>query len=128
MNEPRGPLRVLRLTETTVGGGDLYTFCTPPAGEIWDLWGARASHDEGGDLAMGWYVHDSESGFDCAFPSSARQVAYLGPDMGIHPTPLRLNHQTFVCTAVLGLSAGKTVTIYLLVERILGADPAWTGL
>ena len=121
----RGILRAFSLTQGSGAGGNTICEIRPPESEVWDIIQCRGSHDDAGGLTDYWMLVDT------LVPTTVILYAgtgnrYLHPDIGTPARPIRTTHLSYLTFQVNAMAAGKTITVAVLAERILGM-PLWNN-
>lgn len=123
----RGALRGKAITQGSGAGGTTFCNIRPPAGEVWDVYAIRATHD---DVArtIHWWVSDTDAGTWYSLYDEAGVTAahYFARDVGL-AVPVRINYNCYLMYGVDSMAGAKTITCNVMIERIVGA-PKWTGV
>ena len=122
MDELRGPLRTINITQATGAGGDVSALLRPPQGELWDVYIARGGHDGAGGLTCAWYMLDTIGPVTASVGGGAAQPRSFYTDVGAPMMPLRLHYNCYLAFQVTAIAAAKVVGIIAVIERIVGVD------
>jgi hypothetical protein len=126
MNDLRGPLRGIQVTQASGAGGNITCALRPPEGEVWDVYAIAASHD---DVARSieWQDADTDTALSMTLYSEAAVTArhYFFRDVGMC-APVRINHNCYLQYYIAAMAGAKTITMNALVERMVGV-PTWKG-
>lgn len=123
----RGPLRAHDLTQASGAGGDITLSIRPPAGEVWDLFHLRCTHDDAAGLTVQWRGIDTAGGENCLLSQGTSVPRYLFTDLAGCKGGLRINNDCYIGFKVNGMAGAKTISANVLYERITGVQP-WESL
>jgi len=119
-------MRVKQITASSGGGGNIYCNIIPPEGEVWIVHAISASHDDAA-RSISWNWSDTPLSLIAVLYTEAGVTAmhYYHRDIG-SAAPFQVNHTVYPSYYVAAMAAGKTITVNVLYERIVGA-PTWNA-
>lgn len=120
-SEPQftGAMRTKSCTQGSGAGGNTILYITPPEGEIWKIYGAKASHDDAAGITVDWLWADLDLPETNALFSATSVPRYLYTDVPVS-LPLICHYRSQLAFRGQGMAAAKTLTVVIVYERIVG--------